>query len=148
MIILNDSFRRVNAKGGRVGGKHPLYPDAGRVVKPDDFNSRFNFTSTTSDPFVGFGVIRDVVDDTGDAQFGQWGDLEYNWESGINKWEIRRLTVTIEVKSESQFVRQPSILFDIEIDAQGYREVIRTGSSAFGLHKAIEQNVQLMKGIE
>lgn len=145
MIILNDSFRRVNAKGGRVGGKHPLYPDAGRVVKPDDFDSRFNFTSLTTDPIVGFGVIRDVVDDTGDGQFGEWGNLTYDWESGINKWEIKRINVTIEVESETQFIRQPNILFDIEIDAQGYREIIRTGSS---IAELLASNVDLIPALE
>ena len=145
MIILNDSFRRVNARGGRVGGVHELYPDAGRVVKPDDFDSRFNFTSITSDPIVGFGVIRNAVNDTGDGQSGGWSDLGYDWENGISKWEIKRINITIEVESESQFVRQPNILFDIESSVTGYREVLRTGSS---IAELLASNVELTSSLE
>ena len=112
MIILNDSFRRVNARGGRVGGTHELYPDAGRVVIPDNFDSRFNFTSTTTDPIVGFGVIRNAVNDIGNGQAGGWSDLGFDWENGISKWEVKSINITIEVESKSQFVRQPNILFD------------------------------------
>ena len=145
MIILNESFRSVNAKGGRVGGKHPLYPDAGRLVKSDDFSTNFNLASSLLDPIVGFGVIRNVVNDFGDEQSGGWEDLSYDWESGINKWEVKRFNVTIEVKSETQFVRQPNILFDIEINAQGYRECLRTGSSFAEL---LSSNVDLISALE
>lgn len=123
MIILNDSFRRVNAIGGRVGGVHELYPDAGRLVKVGDFNSELNFISKTLDPIVGLGVIRSAVNDIGNGLAGGWLDLEYDWESGISKWEVKSINITIEVESKSQFVRQPNILFDIESSVTGYREI-------------------------
>ena len=149
MIILNESFRRVNAKGGgTVGGEHPLYPEAGRSISKDDLITNFSLTSDRINPIVGLGVIRSVADDTGDGQFGEWDDLSYDWENGINKWEIRRITVAIEVKSVSQIIRQPNILFDIEISAEWYLEKLRTTSLEFGLHQPIELNVELRKAID
>lgn len=148
MIILNDSFRRVNARGGRVGGTHELYPDAGRVVIPDNFDSRFNFTSTTTDPIVGFGVIRNAVNDIGNGQAGGWSDLGFDWENGISKWEVKSINITIEVESKSQFVRQPNILFDIESSVNGYRETLRTASSEFGLYRPLDFNVELRRAID
>lgn len=149
MIILNESFRRVNAKGGgTVGGEHPLYPEAGRSVSADDLITNFSLTSDRINPIIGLGVIRSVADDTGDGQFGEWDDLSYDWENGINKWEIRRITVAIEVKSASQIIRQPNILFDIESSAEWYLEKLRTASLEFGLHQPIELNVELRKAID
>ncbi len=88
MIILNDSFRRVNARGGVVGGQHSQYPDAGRLIKADDIDSKFNFTPQTLNSFVGAGVIRTTV--------------------------VSPISVGSAVNCDVTFLRNPVILFEIE----------------------------------